>query len=94
MLRLDIIPEIFKIEHMSYSWIRASEISEYVYCRRAWWLRRVRAIASQNVTQLRAGTRHHEQHGQLVENAVWVRRLAYVALFCAVAVLVFQLLSG
>ncbi len=79
---------------MSYSWIRASEISEYVYCRRAWWLRRVRAVASQNVAQMRAGVQHHAQHGHLVENAVWVRRLAYVALFCAVAVLVFQLLSG
>ena len=79
---------------MSYSWIRASEISEYVYCRRSWWLRRVRSVASRNVTQMSAGTAHHAQHGQLVGNSAWLRRLAYVALFCAVAVLVFQLLSG
>lgn len=82
------------IEHMSYSWIRASEIGEYVYCRRSWWLRRVRSVASINTTQMRAGTQHHVQHGRLVEKSIWLRRLAYVALFCAVAVLVFQLLSG
>jgi hypothetical protein len=79
---------------MSYSWIRASEIADYVYCRRAWWLRRVRSVAPANVAQLRAGTRHHERHGRLVQRSVWTRRLAYVALFCAIAVLVFQLLSN
>jgi hypothetical protein len=79
---------------MSYPWIRASEIAEYVYCRRAWWLRRVRSVASSNTAQLRAGTRHHEQHNRLVQRSVWMYRLAYVALFFAVAALVFQLISG
>ncbi len=79
---------------MSYPWIRASEIGDYVYCRRAWWLRRVRGVASTNVTRMQAGTQHHERHGRLVGRAVWAQRLAYVALFCAVAVLVFRLLSG
>lgn len=79
---------------MSYQWIRASEIDEYVYCRRAWWLRRVRAVVSAHEPQMRAGTIYHQQHGRLVEGSIWLRRLAYVALFCAVAVLVFQLLSG
>jgi hypothetical protein len=79
---------------MSYPWIRASEIADYVYCRRAWWLRRMRGAASANVAQLQAGTRHHEQHGRLVRRSVWTLRLAYVALFCAVAVLVFRLLAG
>jgi hypothetical protein len=79
---------------MSYPWIRASEIGEYVYCRRSWWLRRVRAVASTNVAQMRAGTQHHQRHGRLVERSIWLRRLAYVALFCAVAMLVFELLSS
>ncbi len=79
---------------MSYLWIRASEIGEYVYCRRSWWLRRVRAVASTHVTQMRAGTHYHQQHGRLVESSIWLRRLAFAVLFCAVAVLVFQLLSG
>lgn len=94
ILVLDSRPRINTIEHMSYPWIRASEIGDYIYCRRAWWLRRVRAVASNNVTQLHAGTQHHEQHGRLVQQSIWLRRLAYVVLFCAVAVLVFQLLTG
>lgn len=81
-----------KIERMSYSWIRASEIGDYVYCRRAWWLRRVRGAASANATQMQAGTRHHEQHGRLVHRAIWAQRVAYVALFCAIAALVYRLL--
>jgi hypothetical protein len=79
---------------MSYPWIRASEIGDYVYCRRSWWLRRVRAVPSANVTEMRAGTAHHARHGRLVERSILFRRLAYVALFVAVAMLVFQLLSG
>ncbi len=79
---------------MSYPWIRASEIGEYVYCRRSWWLCRVRAVASTNVTQMQAGIEYHQRHGRLVESSVWLRRLAYVALFGAVAMLVFELLSG
>jgi hypothetical protein len=78
---------------MSYSWIRASEIGDYVFCRRAWWLKRMRGVASQNVRQLQAGTRHHQRHGQLVWRADLARRVAYVFVFCAVALLVFQLLS-
>lgn len=79
---------------MSYPWIRASEIAEYVYCRRAWWLRHVRHIAPANTRQLQAGTRHHEQHGRLVRRSIWATRLAYLAIFSAVAVLVFRLLTG
>ena len=79
---------------MSYHWIRASEIGEYVYCRRAWWLRRTRGVPAGNVEQLEAGTRHHQRHGHLVQRSIWIQRLAYVAIFCAVAVLVFRLLAG
>lgn len=79
---------------MSYPWIRASEIGDYVYCRRAWWLRRVRGAATANARQLQAGVAHHARHGRLVRRSVWAQRLAYIAIFCAVAVLVFRLLSG
>ena len=81
-----------KIERMSYSWIRASEIGDYVYCRRAWWLRRVRGARSVNTAQLEAGTRHHAQHGRLVRRSIWAQRVAYLALFCAIAALVYRLL--
>jgi len=79
---------------MSYPWIRANEIGEYVYCRRAWWLKRVRGVASTHVTEMQAGTAYHQRHGRLVERSVWARRLAYTLLFFAVAVFVFELLAG
>ena len=46
--------------------LRASEIGEYVYCHRAWWLRRVRGYSSANVRELAAGTAAHTRHGRWV----------------------------
>ena len=78
---------------MSYSWIRASNINSYVYCRRSWWLRQRKGARSQNVRQLQAGTRHHEQHGRLVSSSVWARRLAFALLIFAMAFLVLGLIN-
>ena len=39
--------------------IRASEIGEYIYCHRAWWLRHVGGYASANVRELAEGTAVH-----------------------------------
>lgn len=75
---------------MSDNWIRASEINDYVYCRRSWWLKRVRGYNSQNVRELAAGKSYHEKHGQAVRRAVWARRLAYAVLAVVVALLAFQ----
>ena len=74
-----------KVEHMSDEWIRASEIAEYVYCRRAWWLRRVGGRASRNLRQMAAGTAFHEAHGQLVQRARQARNLVYVLLALALS---------
>ena len=79
---------------MSYKWVRASEISDYIYCRRSWWLKRVRGFASQNVRELSAGTEFHQQHGRAVQQSIWTRYLAYILLFIIVAVITFQLLMG
>lgn len=46
--------------------VRASEIGEYVFCHRAWWLHQVQGQASANVRQLEAGTATHARHGRLV----------------------------
>ncbi|MEM7114920.1 MAG: hypothetical protein AAF614_20960 [Chloroflexota bacterium] len=78
---------------MSYQWIKASEIGDYVYCRRAWWLKRVQGNKPENVRELKAGTRHHQQHGRLVQRAIWTRRAAYVVLFCVVTVVFFQIIT-
>lgn len=79
---------------MSYRWIRASEIGEYVYCRRAWWLRRAQGVETQNVRELRDGSKYHQQHGRLWQRAIWARRLAYAVLFSVVAFVIFQALTN
>ncbi len=43
--------------------IRASEIGEYVFCHRAWWLRVVEGHTPAERGQLAAGTRRHRAHG-------------------------------
>ncbi len=78
---------------MSYLWIRASDINSYVYCRRSWWLRQQQGVRPQNVRQLRAGTRHHKQHGRLVTGSVWAKRLAFMLLIFAMAFLVLGLIN-
>jgi hypothetical protein len=83
-----------KLEHMSEKWIRASEISSYVYCRRAWWLQQIRGFESQNSRQLREGERFHKRHGRLVQRSILARWLAYAVLFVVVASITFQLLMS
>lgn len=82
------------IEHMSYKWIRASELAEYAYCNRAWWLKQARGWQPGNQDQMQAGTRYHGQHGSRVRQVSLMRGLAYIMLFCVVAYVVFQLLVG
>jgi CRISPR/Cas system-associated exonuclease Cas4 (RecB family) len=86
--------EVSKIEHMSDQWIRASELSDYLYCRRSWWLKRVRGHASKNVRELQSGTRYHEKHGRFLQRSIWAKRLAYALLFCMVAFITFQILMN
>lgn len=60
--------------------IRASEIGEYVFCQRAWWLHRVKGLKSANREQMQAGTAHHAAHGRAVQRADSLRRVGKVLL--------------
>ncbi len=62
--------------------IRASEIGEYLYCHRAWWLGRVKGVENANRAQLDAGVERHRSHGQQVR---WAEKLQRAALVLAVA---------
>lgn len=64
--------------------IRASEISQYAYCARAWWLGRVRGYRSSNLAAMRQGTARHRTHGRAVEGYHLLRRLAVALLVLAV----------
>lgn len=79
---------------MSDQLIRASEIADYVYCQRAWWLRRAAGFASENVQEIALGQLHHQGHGRLVQRATWGQRLAITLIFLAVSLIVFSVLRG
>lgn len=70
--------------------IRASEISSYLYCRRAWWYRK-QGIESENQAELATGTELHRQHGRKVLAASLLNTLGMVLLFAAVVLLVIYL---
>ena len=63
--------------------IRASEIGEYVFCHRAWWLHQIEGETSANTRALADGTAQHAQHGRLVSLAGALRRLTVVLLLAA-----------
>ena len=74
--------------------IRASEICQYAFCARAWWLGRVRGYRSTNVTAMRQGTARHRSHGRTVLGYHLLQRLAFTLLILAVLALVAWLLLG
>lgn len=73
--------------------IKASELAQYGYCARAWWLGSVKGIAPANTEDLRRGTARHAQHGRAVWAAGMMRAVAIIlallgALALAIAIFV------
>lgn len=61
--------------------IRASEVGEYLYCRRAWWLRQVQGVTSAKAPQWAAGQAAHAAHGSAVQRAhTWARLARWLVL--------------
>jgi hypothetical protein len=69
--------------------LRASEIGEYVFCHRAWWLDRVLGIESAHREQMDAGIAQHAAHGRAVQRADLLWRAAR---FCMLFALLFAVL--
>jgi hypothetical protein len=46
--------------------IRASEIGQYVFCAKAWWLGAIEGVEPSNARELEAGTWAHARHGRTV----------------------------
>lgn len=66
--------------------IRASDISSYLYCQRAWWYRQ-QGISSENIGQLAGGRALHERHGRAVLASGIIRSLAYLLLLAGLILL-------
>ncbi len=75
--------------------IRASELGQYMFCSRAWWLDQVVGeTGDANLADRRtaAGERGHEQHGRLVRNVQRETKLVQALWLLAGAVLLAWLL--
>lgn len=68
--------------------IRASEIGEYVYCARAWWLRRVAALEPDGHERREYGTVLHQQHGRHVTGSFVLLGLAVILGFAGLLLLI------
>jgi CRISPR/Cas system-associated exonuclease Cas4 (RecB family) len=72
--------------------IRASEIGEYVYCARAWWLRTEGYEPTSGHQARQSGEQWHLKHGQAVMHAQRMRRLAASAGLLAIIITIIFLL--
>ncbi len=66
--------------------IRASELSSYLYCARAWWYRQ-KGHLPENEGSLAAGTLSHDRHGRDVFASGCQRILAYALLLIALVLI-------
>ncbi len=66
--------------------IGAAEVGEYIFCHRAWWLRRVQRVAPANETELRAGASLHARHGGSVRTAAWLLYGGYMLALLAILI--------
>ena len=67
--------------------IRASEISSFLYCNRAWWYQR-KGIESTNIEELAEGTQMHHRHGRAMLASSLVRMMAFGLLLAALLLFV------
>lgn len=78
---------------MSDKWIVASEIADYQYCERAWWLKHVVEVAQPTTEAMRRGTDHHASHGQTVQTAQQRKLMGISIAAVSVALLTIVLLA-
>lgn len=71
--------------------ISASELGEYAYCRRAWWLRAVRGVTTERQSNRFSGG--HAAHRRHAWSLWWARALGWIAVVlvaAAIALLVWR----
>jgi CRISPR/Cas system-associated exonuclease Cas4 (RecB family) len=73
--------------------VRASELSQYAFCRKAWWLAVVQGEQPDDLESLERGASFHRQHQGVVRQARRKRQLG-LALMAGGAVLFLIVLFG
>jgi hypothetical protein len=73
--------------------IRASEIGQYDFCAKAWWLGSIDGVQPSNIRELQAGTAAHEQHGRQVQRASQLQLLATGLVVLGMIVLILALFA-
>lgn len=71
--------------------IRASELAQYAYCAKAWWLGSVQGVASSNTRELAHGEHVHRAHGRRVWLAGALRVAAAIVILAGLALLAMTL---
>ncbi len=77
--------------------IRASEVGQYAYCARAWWLGQVKGMPSAHEREMAAGKSLHLKHGRTIIVARRWRILAWALSLAAASLgilLLWMLLQG
>ena len=67
--------------------INASELAEFTFCRKSWWLRRVCGLPPANRDALEAGARSHLAHNQATRGAAAQDYLAKLLLGAGIVAL-------
>ena len=68
--------------------VRASELGQYSFCAKAWWLGSVEGAPSANVREMDAGVSAHERHGQAVKVSSWLGRAGLICIALGIVILV------
>ncbi|MCC7129762.1 MAG: hypothetical protein B6D39_01145 [Anaerolineae bacterium UTCFX2] len=67
--------------------IRASEITTYVYCQRAWWYKKM-GVPSENIAELVSGSELHSRHGKALLGITCLQIIGYGLLLAALILVV------
>jgi CRISPR/Cas system-associated exonuclease Cas4 (RecB family) len=79
---------------MATRWIRASEIGEYEFCARSWWLARVLGVERENPQELAAGRTRHTRHGRSVALSAILQQIGLIIMLTAIVVTILLALTG
>jgi hypothetical protein len=74
--------------------IRASEIGEYEFCARAWWMAHVLGRERENPGELAAGRERHVRHGRSLELSSVLQQIGLILFLTAIVVAVLWALIG